>query len=377
MLGLPDFNALSDEHDDILALPLDASYLVTGPPGTGKTIMAMYRANMLQRSGRKPLLLMYGRLLSSYAKAAIRELELDGMVSTYHSWFIQFWKRCYGTSPPQLGPWLFDWGACLDKVMTNPPPANEFRHFLIDEGQDIPRDFYIIIKCISKSIAVFADDNQRITDQQSTIAEICAATGIRQVLRLTKNHRNTQSIAEFAFSFYTGLLSGTPEVPSKSPRGDLPFLLSHATSRQTIDFISDYEKSHRDQSIGVLLERKWQVKNYYSQLLGRTRGPVQLYLSRDTGDSARYPQIDFANPGIKLLTYRSVKGLEFDAIFLPELQELSSDPRDDDTRMLFYVISSRAKNVLGLMYTGHGVPRLVDGLPLKLMGDLRRSGHVL
>ena len=84
--------------------------------------------------------------------------------------------------------------------------------------------------CISESLTVFADENQRITGQQSTIAEIRAATGIHDTLKLTRNYRNTRPIAEFAASFYTGLPSGIPELPPSSARGERPFLIA---SRET------------------------------------------------------------------------------------------------------------------------------------------------
>jgi superfamily I DNA/RNA helicase len=371
MLELPEFDALSGEHDDVLALPLDESCLITGPPGTGKTVMAIYRASMLHRSGRQTLLLMFGRLLSSYTTAAIAKLQIDGVVSTYHSWFPRFWSRHYGSQPPRSGRWTFDWNACKERIICDPPPTEPL-HILVDEGQDMPRDFYLLLRLISKSLTVFADENQRITDQQSTLAEIRAATGIREVLTLTRNYRNTRTIAEFAASFYTGLPSGIPALPPKSARGELPFLIVHEKLYQTIDFIRTYENNHRDQSIGIFLERRPKVQQFYNRLNTKTRNPVQVYLSRGPGAAPTLPKIDFATPGIKLLTHASAKGLEFGTVFLPELQDVTGDPQSDDLRMRFYVMSSRAKQILGLMYTGEGAPRLVQALPLALMEDRRQ-----
>jgi superfamily I DNA/RNA helicase len=371
MLELPDFDALSGEHDDILTLPLDASCLITGPPGSGKTVMAIYRAAMLHRAGRQTLLLMYGRLLSSYARAAIAKLEIDGVVSTYHSWFPRFWKQRYGCQPPRSSRWTFDWAACREKVMSE-PPSTERLHILVDEGQDMPQDFYLLLALIADSLTVFADENQRITEQQSTLAEIRAATGIRKVLPLTRNYRNTRPIADFAATFYTGLPSGIPDLPPESARGERPFLVAFEKLHQVIEFIRTYENNHHDQSIGIFLPYRANVEQFYNRLKTKTRNPVQVYLSRESRTAPALPQIDFATPGIKLLTHASAKGLEFDTVFLPELQAVTGDPHSDDLRMRFYVMSSRAKRALGLMYSGDGVPGLVQALPLALMEDRRQ-----
>ena len=170
------------------------------------------------------------------------------------------------------------------------------------------------------------------------------------MLTLTRNYRNTRPIAEFAASFYTGLPSGIPELPPSSARGERPFLMAHEKLHQTIEFIRNYENNHRDQSIGILLDGQGKVS---SSTIGSTEDakPGTGLPQPRCVVTHRGMHIDFADPGIKLLTYWSAKGLEFDTVFLPELQEVTGDPQADDVRMRFYVMSSRAKKVLGLMYT--------------------------
>ncbi|WP_020145919.1 3'-5' exonuclease [Terracoccus sp. 273MFTsu3.1] len=369
MLHLPDFSALSEEQDDVLDLPLDSSVIVTGPPGTGKTIIAIWRANMLHRSERPTLLLMYGKLLSSYTQAAVKTSGTDGVVSTYHRWFPQFFKEAYGVSPPKVDRYNFDWGECKKVIMTSPVPPAERRHIIVDEGQDLPQDFFLVLRLVSRSMTILADENQRITSDQSTIAEIKAATGIREVRCLTTNYRNTRAIAEFAAEFYTGLASGRPRLPPPSRNGERPSLHAHSNLYDTVSQIVSYERTFPDKSIGVMVPYSAQVKSFYNRLSGKTRVPVQGYLSSQPG--LGMPQLDFSKPGVKLVTWASAKGLEFDTVFLPELQTFKGDPRSDDFRMKMYVLASRAKSQLFLQYSGEGVPAIVNELPSSLFEDRR------
>ncbi|BBY28096.1 AAA family ATPase [Mycolicibacterium sediminis] len=369
MLELPDFNDLSAEQDDVLDLPLDASVIVTGPPGTGKTIIAIWRANMLHKARRPTLLLMYGKLLSTYTGAAVKELDVDSLVSTYHSWFPTFYKQAYGQAPPKVDRWTYDWNACKEKMMKSPVPKMLQRHIIVDEGQDMPKDFYLMLRMVSRSMTILADENQRITDDQSTIAEITAASGVKEVRTLTRNFRNTRPIAEFAAQFYVGLSSGIPELPAESRAGERPVLQGHKDLAETVRQIISYESTFRDHTIGVLVPQVRLLKSLYNRLSIKAKKPVQAYVSEK--QNGGLPNLDFAKPGIKLVTWASAKGLEFDTVFLPELQTVKGDPKSEELRMKMYVLSSRAKQRLFLSYSGEGTPLFVDSLPLNLLEDRR------
>jgi superfamily I DNA/RNA helicase len=217
-------------------------------------------------------------------------------------------------------------------------------------------------------MTILADENQRITPQQSTLDDIRAATGIKDLRTLATNYRNTRPIAEFAARFYTGLPSGIPALPKKSKGGERPSLTAHRNLHESVQQLLTYERTFANQSIGVLLPYTKQVKSYYNRLSGKTRNPVQGYLS---GADGRAFKLDFSKPGIKLVTWASAKGLEFDTVFLPELQTFRGNPTDDAFRMQMYVLASRAKQRLFLQYSGEGVPALIESLPLELVEDRR------
>ena len=74
-----------------------------------------------------------------------------------------------------------------------------------------------------------------------------------------------------------------------------------------------------------------------------------------------------------MINKQSSKGLEFDAVFLPELQGVSVDPNDKDQFMMdMYVMISRARHYLAIMYTntGDGDPAILSYLPTKNSGLL-------
>jgi DNA helicase IV len=369
MLELPDFDALYDEQEEVLDIPIGKSAIVIGPPGTGKTVMAIYRARMMQKAGHKTVLIMYNKLLSQYTAAAVRKAEIDGTVATFHGWFPRFWSTHFNAPAPKVSDWDYDWDAIF-KMLVAKKDLKKDLHILVDEGQDMPNGFYLVMATLAKSLTVFADENQRITENQSTIEDIKTYTQIKDVRLLTRNYRNTRPIAMLAKHFYTGLPSGIPALPPATKRGDKPALSSYENLFKGLTAVTTYERNYPTHAIGVLVPYKRQVFTMVRRLEGKTRNQVQGYVSVKPGDP-KPPPIDFGSPGVKVVTYASAKGLEFHAVFLPELQTLRGDPDGDDLKMKFYVLTSRARRVLNLGYSGTGSPGLVESLPMSLLEDRR------
>lgn len=367
-LHVPGFHDLSPDQDDVLDIPLGRSAIITGPPGSGKTAMAVYRAKMLHDTGHPTQLLMYGSLLSSHVRNAVEKLKIDSVVDTYHRWFRSFFRAAYGRNPPADG-FRYDWNECKRVMLSNPLPERDRRHFIIDEGQDLPKDLYLTLKLASQSMTVFADENQRITDDQSTIAEIAAATGITDIRSLRRNHRNTDAIAAFAATFHTG--KGSDPIGNGTSRdpGPRPALDRYDTRDAAIAAIAAHERQHSTERIGVLLRYTHQVKGFYTRLSGSTKNRVQTYLNRK--ERGRIPIPDLSKPGISLVTWTSSKGLDFDTVFLPELQAVKDDPASEGFRMQLYVLASRARRRLFLQYSGEGTPEVVARMPVQLLDDRR------
>ena len=371
MLRLPTYEDLSKEQDEILDLPLDANHLIIGPPGTGKTVMAIHRARMLhEKRGEPTLILMYNKLLCTYTSAAIEGLGIEGIATTYHKWFPNFFKEAYGIAPPKIDRYTFDWEACLKVIVSNPIPPKKKYHLLVDEGQDMPKAFFILLPHIAQTLTVFADENQSITPDQSTIADIKSATGITEVHTLTLNYRNTLPIAKLAASFHVGIQTGIAKVADTGRGGSLPVLDADENISSAVTRLVNLESSRSNEPIGVLVFKKEIQKKLYNRLLGKTRRTPQIYSSDEEVMRDR-EAVDWTKPGIKIVAYQSAKGLEFNTVILPEFQAYTFPPDSLAFRMMLYVLVSRARKELFITYSGDGTPASLNKFDMTLLDDRR------
>ena len=65
--NFPDFEELTKEQKDIWALNSSGKYLITGAPGTGKTVMSVWRLIKLYKDFEGDLkFITYGKMLNNF-----------------------------------------------------------------------------------------------------------------------------------------------------------------------------------------------------------------------------------------------------------------------------------------------------------------------
>ena len=62
-MDLPSYDDLDESQDAVLFLPLEGNWLITGPPGTGKSVMSLFRLQRMNNQGNQTELLVYNRCL--------------------------------------------------------------------------------------------------------------------------------------------------------------------------------------------------------------------------------------------------------------------------------------------------------------------------
>lgn len=368
-MRMPTYEELSEEQDVVyLSAPMDGAVLVTGPPGTGKTVMAFYRAQSAIGQKKAAKVVMFNSVLKKYTEGSFPDKNVAASVTTWHSWFEGWWlENFFDRSPKRDGNiYDHDWDVISRRLVER--AANGYKswgHVVLDEGQDFPKSFYDASNLImnlsgegANALTVFADDNQRLTrNRNSTISEIRDALYINseREYQLTRNYRNTLQIAKLAAFFYVGLQTGIPKLP-EGRNGQKPVVLKCQDLNASMDYITRFANNNNDLSIGVFTKDQNIQKTIYNKLSHRLEGKglkVQRYTSGEKSVHGKSSNLAFDRNGtVTVLCFQSCKGLEFDAVFIPEIQDFRLDAAEIDVlKMQMYVMVSRARTHLHLMYS--------------------------
>lgn len=351
-MRLPTWDELKkiDEQMQILEHPLDEPLFAVGPPGSGKTILAVHRARMLTQAPiaengetADVAIVTYNRML----RRLISLLHEGTAVPWTMQRFVwNAYKNQTGCRPPRLSGRShdYDWAEIL-RVLKHQRDAEAcWHHAVIDEGQDLPADFFRYVRLHAAGcMSVFADEDQALEHNRTTIKAIKAAAGFHKTYILSQNHRNSPQIAAVATFYHRGILP-TARV-NRTITGTIPRLVWSNGLSATAQRISDWLKN-RGVSIGVVVNNQRTGVQLYQQLreiIPKRR--VDFYDSSSPNEDA----IALLEPGITILNQRSVKGQEFDTVFLLELEQFI--PCATDTmRRVMYMMCARARDHLFLVY---------------------------
>lgn len=361
-IPLPSQDDWDEEQNNFFLANQEKSCVITGPPGSGKTVMAIHRAHMLQQTSHTVGLQMFHNNLKDFCTSALTDLGIDKTkcwIGTHHAWLTRIYKNNGLRNFPR-GKERFDviYEEVIKDFVDHKVKFEDRECTIIDEGQDLDNKFYLLLghtlRAKQLNICITADENQSIREKNSTINDIFSFTGIFNTFHLSNNHRNTLPIAELAAHFYTGDPSGTPNLPSRS--GDKPLIFKDKTIANSAYRVAIWQKNHPQSTGGVFFWRRSDLKGFEKELRKKLRGnELQVQYSSYRGNFA----VNWDEPGIKLITYNSCKGLEFDHVFMPEMQKIAWPWETKQVHQMFYVAISRARNDLTMMYTGAEIPAII------------------
>jgi len=237
------------------------------------------------------------------------------------------------------------------------PEELKYDYVLIDECQDLSLSKLKIAKELAKkSITFAADFTQKIYKSGFTWKEIGVQITKGSSKTLSGTFRNTFEIMNFATDFIlhnTELLEYLePEMPNR--HGILPqlYMLKSAEEKQSrmfVEMVKSLITENYDRTFAVIVpdnKKIFQLRRLFSN-----NDIVSQIIRKEEN-------YNVLSPGVKLVTFHSAKGLEFDCVLIPFLDEgvfpnlskvtTSEDQNDvmNNARNLLYVGMTRAKRSL-------------------------------
>lgn len=337
------FHRMLEEQSGILNfLSEQKTAVINGAAGTGKTMIAVEKAQRHASSGEKVLFLCYNAQLKNFLSENYSHDNID-----YYTISGLACKLC-NTATANYEK--------LKSVLEDMYVFDSFpyMHVVIDEGQDfgteaveetgileIIRSIITDIKPDNSSFYIFYDKLQLV--QARTIPQYISDADCK--LTLYRNCRNTENIATTSLAPITErrpkLIDGCVKgVPAK-----LHFCLSVDKVREKIDFIIDTMKGQGIKDI-VILTCKTESTSVMSNVVSNG-----LYRNK-----------------YRFSTCRKFKGLEADAVILTDVD---TGIFEEQKSLLYYVGTSRARLWLDIITTMDN-----DACKDVLQSVFEKTGHI-
>lgn len=306
----------------------NSKIFVTGPAGSGKTVLAVDAARTFSENGKKVLFLCYNQNLGKYLKILLQdyiEIEVYSLFSFFSK--ININLKDSGTahlSPTDAAPLIAElFSDNFDNF------SNDFDVLIIDEAQDFSPLFWPTFELLTenKKWFIFADKKQAITHVDWTLPDLNNESWLKYPL--TKYLRSTKEISEKVLNVFD-----LEQLPTSISGFEPEFQLSKG------DWISSLEL------LSSTVEKLFEEEGYESSQV-QILIPHSRYL--DEVEQAGYKENKKIG-GIKGINIESIykfKGLESEVVLLlaPNLESLKSE-NTSDIKSLMYVGMSRATTYL-------------------------------
>ncbi len=368
---LPGIQDLSKEQEAARALSKEGRHLIVGGPGTGKSVLALIRARRHSRDDDDYVFLVFNHLLDR----ASGQLFGEGLKSrTWDGWFREMFRETANRSvplrpPDHRGYEAIDWDGVDEVVQALPGVVADFPYLVIDEGQDMPSEFYSSLVDLGvERFFVVADQNQQINEANSSRRDIQDRLAIDSegVIELRANYRNRFPVARLAREFHTGdPASPPPDLPQQS-RGAVPQLFSYQSEdiEKVASRILRFADRDPRQLIGVVAPNNTVRERYFDALRSSDARLDNGMPSVSTYHMGQRAAVAFDEGGILVINAQACKGLEFDTVILADIDEHYYRRDDPDiAKRLFYVMVARAKERVLMFQKKTGSNRIEEILP--------------
>ncbi|WP_066300228.1 3'-5' exonuclease [Bacillus sp. FJAT-29937] len=389
LLSLHDIKAM-DLHQEMLAKQIgDKNRLIRGVAGSGKTLILASRAKMLAKDHPdwKILILCYNISLARSIEQMIHHMmnEPDNLfdfdfsaveqevhskihnieVRNFHAWLKNDLRITEDAIP-----------SMIEKLEIGQAILPMYDAILIDEGQDFQGDWFGLVSQLlnpdTKSLLLVEDRAQTIYKRKRSYVQDTGLSFQGRSKVLSINYRNTAQIVKFAWDFYQKHSALKNKVVSKEYEGEV--IAPQSTRRKGVEpaivktdsffkeakiVVRQIQKLHEQYKVPfsemlILYRVKKTYQMNYIDVLKRAldQEGIRYYWLTENSETKR--RFEREEDSVKISTIDSSKGLDFQAVFIVNIDNMPFALEDDKEReaSLLYIGMTRAKEYLCLSYSG-------------------------
>lgn len=339
-----------------------ANRVIAAPPGSDQARSAVRYLAELQRRGTTASLIVRGKVLSRYLNSLLPFGARA--VIPYQPYLRELWKSAIRAPLAQVDEYSLDlWEFRRQLVRSGAARPPRAEHAVVLHGQELPVEFYELLRLLGVAATVFADSSAVVGDDGSTLDELTRTLGVAAPTVLPDEARTTTPIYDFLERLHpvaAGFSSRRPDQP-----GDRPLLAHHETLEGEAQFVEDYARTHGSTRIGLVVPLADLAVAFRKALAPGLGDQLQWHLAEAA--VPRGQRVDFRISGVKLLTWSSALGLEFDTVILAGLHYAGNGRPTARVAATLQLLAASAQEQLILSYSGPGEPTALDFLPRQLL----------
>ena len=238
-----------------------------------------------------------------------------------------------------------------------------YDYIIVDEAQDFSSEDILMMKAhANKALLLYGDSAQQLfrflkDKKTANMEELKLVTGFPDD-QLVFNHRLPKKIAAIA-EYINSEFDELQDRCTNEGR-EKPYILRYGSFYEQLDKVMEIIKNRNLEDVGILFSTNDQVKE--ADLYLKQRGyTVESKIREDI-------ELNFNSANPKLMTYHSSKGLQFEAVFLPECCDgpsASDLEREKTKKNALYVALTRTYQSLYIMYSSE-LSSYFDAVPTYL-----------
>ncbi|MBP7359221.1 MAG: AAA family ATPase [Prevotella sp.] len=332
---------LDDDQLKVLFATNDKSCVVAGCAGSGKSVLALIKAQRIQREkGSNYQIVVFTKALCQYMNTG--KVALGLVNDFYHHWNWVKRKGC--------------------------PVAD---YTIVDEIQDFTKEeIQQFINSTNKNFFFFGDTAQSIYDGLKKTMPVHAInrlfdyTSEPKNFSLYRNYRLPIPIARVAQ--YVGIdLETFDETVYQSKENSMPRFIKYSNTQEQFKAITNIIKRRNLSDVAILFPHNEDIQAALPFFDDFGLNYEVKYEDKGNWRNS-VDNLNFSTNNSKILTYHSGKGLQFETVFMPKLSQLSSDPkRHRSDQKALYVAMTRTYRNLYMMYSGL-LPSPINTIPVNL-----------